>query len=176
MKHLFYIQLILILISCSENQSDFLEKFNPNENDKYVNTIDSTSLKILTATNEVNTSVYNVNHKYYYGYKRKIDNNLYVVSYMDIYTPLNHDTNRLLGWYDIFECIYDSKRDIVTSKLRIWSSEPILSTCKIINKTYIITSLFRISLYNGETEQTYFENKTLINKYKIIGNQYVCIE
>lgn len=166
----------LFLVRCDSPNSHFLSKFNNKESDKYVVEIDTTDLSILLATNEVNQPVYNVRHKYYYGYKKKLENDLYLVSYMDSYVPLNGGTNRLLNWYDIFECIYDCQKNTVTSKLRIWSSEPILSSYSVHQGIYTIKSMYNITLYDGKSERNHTVTKYLINKYIIKGNKYICIK
>ena len=90
--------------------------------------------------------------------------------------PLNGGTNRLLNWYDIFECIYDCQKNTVTSKLRIWSSEPILSSYSVPQGIYTIKSMYNITLYDGKSERNHTATKYLINKYIIKGNKYICIK
>lgn len=176
MKYVILLLFAIFLVKCSSPESRFLNKFNIKESDKYVNEIDTIDLSILLATNEVNQPVYNVRHKYFYGYKKKLEGELYLVSYMDCYVPLNAGTNRIWNWYDIFECIYDSKKNCITSKLRIWSSEPVLSFYSVNQGIYTIKSMYNIDIYDGQSESSHNVTKKIINRYRIRGNKYICIE
>ena len=176
MKKFKLLILILLCIACSKPENDFLNKFGNSETDKalYKKTISATDIDILMATNEINPSNFNTEHKYYYGFKEKLDNENFLISYLDTYIPHYRFTNRLIGWQDIFYCIYNVEKNQVISKLKVMSSDPVLSSFMKKGNQYIVKSFFH-KFIPKESDCNYIviENDSSSIKYEIQNNKFV---
>lgn len=137
---------MVLLLSCQSEGAPFLDHFaekgSVKEENLYAKEISADDLQLLTSTNEVNEPIFNVGHKYYYGYKAKLDEDHYLVSFRNTYQPTYRFTHVLYNWADIYLCIYNKAENRVVSKLRISSSDPVLSFCKEEGREYIITSYY----------------------------------
>ncbi|AWA31086.1 hypothetical protein HYN48_13870 [Flavobacterium magnum] len=170
--------LILVLIStaCSKQECDFLNKFENSETGKtlYTKPISATNIDILMATNEINPSNFNAEHKYFYGFRKKLDNEHFLISYSDTYSPHYRFTNKLVGWEDIFYCIYNTEQKQVVSKLKVSSSDPVLSYFKKIGNRYIIkSSFFKFIPKESECNNIVIQRDSTSIEYKIQNNKFV---
>ncbi|WP_237421149.1 hypothetical protein [Flavobacterium sp. Sd200] len=127
------------------------------------------------ATNEVNQPIFNINHTYYYGFQKKLNDSHYLISYQDRYSAAYSYKNRLLGWKDIYYCIYNSTANTVVSKLRVQSSDPILSYCEEKDGIYTIRSRYFKFIPEENTPSHNMETKrdSTVSKYRIRNNRFV---
>jgi hypothetical protein len=175
MKKFKLLILVLFCIACSKPENDFLNKFGNSETDKtlYKKTISATDIDILMATNEINPSNFNAEHKYYYGFKEKLDNENFLISYADTYRPHYRFTNMLIGWRDVFYCIYNVEKNQVVSKLKIVSSDPVLSFFKKTGNQYIVTSSFFKFIPKESDCYIVIQRDSSSNVYEIQNNKFV---
>ncbi|MDJ1482263.1 hypothetical protein QNI16_17290 [Cytophagaceae bacterium YF14B1] len=181
-KHiLVLIFLVTGLISCKKTDPAFLKHFTERgEKTKsaffYTKQINKQDLEIVMATNEVNEPLYNVNHRYFYGYKEKLNDRHYLISFMDFYMASYRFTNFLINWRDVYLCIYDVKENQVVSKLRIASADPVLSFYKEDNHTYTISSVYRKPFCEDEMcNKIDIDKDTAVYTYRIINNRFQLI-
>lgn len=176
MKKLKLLILVFLCIACSKQENDFLNKFVNSETDKnlYKKTISATDIDILMATNEINPSNFNAEHKYYYGFKEKLDNENFLISYIDTYIPHYRFTNKLIGWEDEFYCIYNAKKNQVVSKLKVSSSDPVLSYFKKTGNQYIVkSSFFKFIPKESDCNYIVIQRDSSSIEYEIQNNKFV---
>lgn len=168
---------VVLLISCKSQGSSFLDNFTAhdkiNSDFRYEKQISQQDLAILMATNEANEAVLTMEHKYYYGYKKKLNDNHYLISFASTYRPTYRFTNVLSFWQDVFICIYDKSENKVISKLRIKSADPIFSSYTEENGVYTITSRY-ITYECGDADCTKLKSKsnTVVQRYKLSDNKF----
>ncbi|WP_264566394.1 hypothetical protein [Flavobacterium sp. N3904] len=170
----------MLFFNCNDTKEDeFLKHFtykNKYENlsiDQLKKQINETDLFTLNKSEAMNEFVFNDDKKYYYGYKSKLTQDTYLISYGVTYNPLYTGTFRLINWSDTYLCIYQNGNGVV-SKIKTASSDPLLSGCKEKNGIYTITSfnsVFKIDDSVGYRK--YFRTDSIIAKYKIENNRFV---
>jgi len=193
--------LLLVLSSCSQetkepigkieftdktgfrNKKGFLNKFTQEGTKKvapFKRKIKGTDLDKLMVKNEVNEFQFKKHLKYYYENKEKLDSRHYLLSYSQSYRPVAGIKNMLLNWKDVFHCIYDIEADKVVSKLRVSSSDPIITFCKEDNGIYDLKSYYMSFRFTEESRDKASEiimtKDTIREKYKIIKNRFVLIK
>ena len=179
----------IMFFSCSKQEPAFLSNFTSNFTEFknvdwkriYTKPIEPKDLEILLATNEVNEPLDNVDHKYFYGYKKKLDENHYLISFIDTYHPTYGNTNRMGHWEDEFLCIYEQDENKIISKLKIASADPIFSDFKISNGIYTVTTEYFKYVKKECADDPYCRDyervgKTVVHQYKIIDNHFRCID
>ncbi len=181
MNHSNYIILfILLLFSCGNKNISFIEKFENKQNKIYSKKISKEDLEILLATNEVNQVDFKKEQNYYYGFKKRLNKNHYLLSYKETYISTKKINNVLLNWSDTYYCIYNIKTHKVNSKLRIYSSDPFLTYTieekgKYIVKTFFWDFLIKENEFNNSNE-IIMEKDSLIETYKIINNKFKLVK
>ena len=169
---------MVLFLSCDKTNNVFLDKFK-NTNDilnpkgSYSELITNEDLVIFQAGLIVNDFVVNTNQKYYYGFKKKLDSNHYLITYCVKYTPLYKPTYQLFNWHDDILCVYDMRNDRIVSKLKIRTSDPVLSKTHVKENIYFVKSLYRRYKYSELDDRAFFEADSLLNKYKIENNEFV---
>ncbi|MDJ1466931.1 hypothetical protein [Xanthocytophaga flava] len=177
-----FLLLFIVLVSCKQALPSILDKFIETKDKMAVpfpntNPISEQDLDLLMATNEVNEPVYNVAHHYFYGYKKKLNEQFYLLSIKDTYMPTYRFTNYLTNWEDVYLCIYDVSENKVVSKLRIKSSDPIATFCEEENNIYTLTSDYGLFLCGGlDCEHIERERKRVTHTYKIIDNHFRLVD
>lgn len=173
---------LLALYSCKDAKEDqFLNNFKDTIQVHYTSyiknqrEIKNEGLHILNKTDAINEFVYNKRKKYYYGYKTKISDDHYLLSYYVTYFPAYKHTNRLVNWEDSYLCVFEKKNGVV-SKIKIASSDPILAGCKEKEGIYTVYSYMSQFKYTEEDDQPYFYRDSIISKYKIENNRFVEIK
>jgi hypothetical protein len=178
MKIKYLVLFILIgLYSCKESKEDlflknFLDKKDFGNQNGYNKVINDNDLQILNRTDAINEFVFNTGKKNLFGYKVKLKDDFYLISYMTKYFPLYKPTFKLWNWFDIYLCIYE-KNEGVVSKIKLMSSDPILSGFKEINGVYAITSYKSISVYDESKDRIYYRQDSIVTKFKIENNRFV---
>ena len=174
--------ILLALYSCKDTKEDqFLNNFKDTIQVHYTSyiknqrEIKNEDLHILNKTDAINEFVYNKNKKYYYGYKTKISDDHYLLSYYVTYFPFYRPVNRLTNWEDSYLCVFE-KRNGVVSKIKITSSDPILSGFKEKHGVYTVNSYKNQLKYKEDEDQPYFYFDSIISKYKIENNRFVEIK
>ncbi|WP_026715328.1 hypothetical protein [Flavobacterium daejeonense] len=166
--------------SCNESKDElflkkFLDKKDFSNQNGYNKVIDDDDLQILNRTDAINEFVFNTDKKNLFGYKTKLKNNFYLISYMTKYVPLYKPTFKILNWFDIYLCIYE-KNEGVVSKIKLMSSDPILSGFEEINGVYTITSYKIKSEYDDLKKRIYYSQDSIVSKYTIENNRFVKIK
>nr|WP_315151774.1 hypothetical protein [uncultured Flavobacterium sp.] len=179
---------IIILFSiffynCTDKKEDeFLKNFTDKDKyeyltiDKFKKQINETDLYTLNKSEAMNESVFNDDKKYYYGYKIKLTQDTYLISYGVTYNPLYSGTFKLIDWSDTYLCIYQNGNGVV-SKIKTTSSDPIYSGCNEKNGIYTIksyVSVFKLDDTAGYTK--YFVQDSIVTNYKIENNLFVKIK
>jgi len=167
---------ILTLFTGCAGEPDFLKKFTGASVKKklYTEKIIHQDLNILMATNEVNGPVFNVDHTYYYGFYKKLEHGHYLVSYRDSNSPAYRFTNSLIGWNDIYYCIYNSTNNSIVSKLKVQSTDPVLSNFEEKDGIYTIKSrYFKFIPKEGPCNTIVIQKDSAISKYRIKDNRFV---
>lgn len=177
------ILIVLSFLSCESSKEDkFLENFKYNDCNKILlfnqlkEQINEKDLQSLNKSEAINEFVFNTNKKYYYGYKTKLSEKLYLISYGIKYLPRNNPNFYLTNWYDTYLCIYQKGIGVV-SKIKMSSDEPILSRCKEDKGIYTIKSYMYVYKVEDTNEnKSYFIKDSITTKYKIENNQFVKAE
>ncbi|KOS08122.1 hypothetical protein AM493_20275 [Flavobacterium akiainvivens] len=167
------------LLVCCSGEPAFLKKFTPRDVKRklYTEKITPADLDILLATNEVNQPVFNKNHEYYYGFYKPLGNNHYLISYKDTYTPAYRFTHFLIGWADVYYCIYNAGTNTVVSKLKVQSSDPVHNHFEEKNGVYTIKSYYHNFNYiDRPCNDIVLKNDSLIMLYKIQDNRFVQVK
>jgi len=172
---------ILVLCSCKDTKEEqFLNNFKDTLQVHYTSyiknqrEIKNEDLQFLNKTDAINEFVYNKDKKYYYGYKTKISDDHYLLSYYVTYFPFYRPTNRLINWEDSYLCVFE-KRNGVVSKIRISSSDPILSGFRENEGVYSVNTYMRQFKYTEEGKPHFYRD-SIITKYKIENNRFVEIK
>jgi hypothetical protein len=176
MKKIEILVLVILACGCAKPKNNLLDSFVESETNKtiYTKSIPKEKLEILMATNEINPSNLNVNHRYYYGFKKKLNDEHYLISYLDKYTAQYRFTNRLIGWEDKFYCIYNTERNQVISKLMVTSSDPTISFFKKQGDLYIVKSYFtKFIPKESDCNNIVIERDSSENTYQILHNKFV---
>jgi len=179
MRKLEVLLFLIIICACSKPKNNFLNDFVESETDKkiYLKSIPKEGLDILMATNEINPSNLNTEHKYFFGFKKKLNENHYLISYLDKYRPQYQFTNLLIGWSDEFYCIYNIDKNQVISKLKVSSSDPIFSNFKKQGDNYIVNSkFFKFIPKESECNDIVIQRDSTSITYQIRNNKFVEIE
>lgn len=179
MKKFEIILLIVLVGACSKPKTDFLNDFVASETDKtiYLKSIPKEGLDILMATNEVNASDFNSEHKYFFGFKKKLNDEHFLISYLDTYIPQYRFTNKLIGWEDEFYCIYNINRNQVVSKLKVSSSDPVLSSFTKQGNYFVVKSaFFKFIPKESECNHIEIERDSSSISYQIQNNRFVAIK
>ncbi|MES2487016.1 MAG: hypothetical protein V4581_13860 [Bacteroidota bacterium] len=166
--------LLLLCVGCSA-EPDFLKQFRgPLVKRKlYIKQISPRDVNILLATNEVNQSLSNIDHTYYYGFYKQLDDKHYLISYQDKYTPAYRFTNNLIGWNDIYYCIYNRNTNAVVSKLKVQSTDPVSSYFEEKDDIYTIKSRYFKFVPVEAPCSIKIQNDSAISKYRIENNRFV---
>lgn len=152
-----------------KNFLDNKEFCNPNGYKKVINDDD---LQILNKTDAINEFVFNTDKKNLFGYKVKHKDDFYLISYMTKYTPFYKPAFKIWNWYDIYLCIYEKNKGVI-SKIKIISSEPIRSKFKENKGYYTITSYKLKSEFNELTKRIDYSQDSIVTKFKIENNRFV---
>ena len=174
----YFLFLMALFFSCDKTNTALLDKFTNTDDvlqmqGGYSKLVTNEDLAILKDTLVVNDFLVNSNQKYYYGFKKQLDSNHYLITYSVKYVPLYKPTFRLVGWYDDLLCIYDVKNNKIVSKLKIRTSDPILSSTLFRKDIYEVKSFYKRYKYIETEDRSIFENDSLFNKYKIENNKFV---
>ena len=175
---LYCLLLMVMFFSCDNSNTVFLGKFTDTADilktkDGYTKLVKNEDLVILQECLIVNSFVVNSNQKFYYGFKKKLNSKYYLITYCVKYIPLYKPTFNLWNWHDDFLCLYDVDNNKIVSKLKIHSSDPVVSRTKLEKDIYIVKSLYRRYKYNEVEDKAFFEIDSLINKYKIENNKFI---
>lgn len=136
------------------------------------NQINEADLYIVNKSEAKNEFIFNSEKKYFYGYKIKLNEDTYLISYGVKYTPLYTGTFKLIHWTDTYLCIYQRGKGII-SKLKTTSSDPIMSGCKEENGIYTIKSFMSVYKVEDTLEnKSYFATDSIVKKYTIKGNLF----
>nr|WP_315159438.1 hypothetical protein [uncultured Flavobacterium sp.] len=184
MKTIYTTILIAFLFySCEDNKEDkFLKNFKNKDKyeyltvDKLQKQINEIDLFTLNNSEAVNEFVFNDDKKYYYGYKIKLTQDTYLISYGVTYNPRYSGTFKLIHWFDTYLCLYQNGSGVV-SKIKTTSSDPIYSGCFEKNGIYTIKSyisIFKLDDTAGYTK--YFVHDSITTSYKIESNRFVKIK
>jgi hypothetical protein len=152
MKRYFLFTLILFsYCSCyAQDAKQFLSKFHTVDSipqrlaDCYTDfdSINRMPLKelnrFLISANEFTGTLVSQDTKYYYGFKYKLTNNLYVVSISKTYRTIGNIRFGLDVQFDIQLYIYDALKDSFISTLIIFSTDPIERIFRYRDKTFFI--------------------------------------
>lgn len=169
---------IFIIVSCSNKKDDvFLNEFvtKTDFDASYFNRkseIEKSELDRLVKTDEVNKFVFNRDIKYHYGYKIKLDDNHYLLNYSTSYRPIYRPNFSIHGWVDSFLCIYDVQSKSVISKIRVCSTDPIISGCEKVGDTYVVNSLIKSYRPNEDGSEKVFVELKNLSKYKIVNYRF----
>jgi hypothetical protein len=173
----------ILFCNCTDTKEDeFLKNFNDKDKYEYLTfyqlkkRINKTDLYTLNKSEALNEFVFNNAKKYYYGYKTKLTQDTYLISYGVTYNPLYGATFMLIDWYDTYLCIYQNGNGVV-SKIKTTSSDPIYSGCREKKGIYTIYSYKSVFKLDNTAEYTkYFVQDSIITKYKIENNRFVKIK
>ncbi|MEO8253695.1 MAG: hypothetical protein ABI554_04850 [Flavobacterium sp.] len=137
--------------------------------------INDTDLYILNKTEAINEFEFDIDKSYSYGYKTKINNDCYLLSYNLSYKlkynqPFTMDYGRREYW-----CIYQKGIGIV-SKIKYSANDPIEISHEY--KNGVLTTISNIIVYRyKETKEGNNiispEKNSLISKYAIKNNRFV---
>lgn len=185
MKAKYIIILITVLFySCGDSKEEkFLknfidkEKYNPTYSSQ-MKEINNEDLYFLNKAEAINEFELETGKKYYYGYKTKINNDCYLLSYGYQYHIDNNFHPFALGITGkSYVGIYQKGNGII-SKLKVATGDPTLSWFKEKAGIYTIKSILAYLKYD-EQKNGYFpyrEKDTIISKYKIENDRFVKIK
>ena len=184
MKAKYIIILIVILFySCSESREEkflknFIDKEKYNPISSGMKEINNEDLYFLNKAEAINEFKLENGKKYSYGYKTKISNDCYLLSYGYQYHIDNNFHPFALGITGKSYLVIYKKGNGVISKLKVSSGDPVLSWFEEKAGIYTIKSISAYFKYD-EIKREFFpfrEKDTIISKYKIEDNRFVEIK
>jgi len=130
-------------------------------------------ISFLGYTNEITDTLLNRNLKYYYGFKKKINNQCYLLAIKRVYSTLGQYTNVLLAPYDVIFCLYNKEKKSIQSRLIVIQSEPILRHFKYKNGIFTVNSgasyFQKLDTENATVNRVMVEQ---INEYVIVDDHF----
>ena len=174
----------VLLFSCNNSSEEsFLknftdkEKYNPTDT-KQAKEINSEDLHFLNKAEAINEFELETGKKYYYGYKKAIGNDYYLLYYYYKYHIDNNFHPFALGITGkSYVCVYQKGSGII-SKLKVATGDHILSRFEEKDGIYTIKSISAYLKYDEQKNGFYpfLEKDTIISKYKIENNRFVEIK
>jgi len=174
----------VLLFSCNNSSEEsFLknftdkEKYNPTDT-KQAKEINSEDLHFLNKAEAINEFELETGKKYYYGYKKAIGNDYYLLYYDYKYHIDNNFHPFALGITGkSYVCVYQKGSGII-SKLKVATGDHILSRFEEKDGIYTIKSISAYLKYDEQKNGFYpfLEKDTIISKYKIENNRFVEIK
>lgn len=179
------ILLSILFYNCGDSKEErFLDNFKKESEYRkdvlkgHTKTIIDEDLYILNKTEAINEFEFDTDKSYSYGYKAKINNDSYLLTYHLYYKLLyNHPFSINYGRREYW-CIYQKGVGIV-SKIKFSANDPIEIYPEY--KNGILTTISSIMVYRyQETKEgsnlIYPEKDTLLSKYKIEKNKFIKIK
>lgn len=182
----FSVLLLMLFINCNHysGEENFLNNFK--EEDEYrkdilqgrIKEISDEDLYILNKTEAVNEFEFDTDKSYSYGFKKKMKNDSYLLSYNLSYRllynqPFAIDYGRREYW-----CIYQKGKGVL-SKIKFSANDPILIYPEYRNGVLTITSKILIYKYKETKEGGNLicpQTDSLVSKYKIENNRFLKIK
>jgi len=180
----FIVILILFFSSCHKTEEDkFLNSFKDEKEYRKIvlagltEKISEEHLDILNKTDAINEFEFNKNKRYIYGYKSKLNNNTYLLSYTLFYDLPYEVPSIIVAGQKEYWCIYQIGTGVI-SKIKFFANYPIPSYPEKKNGIITIVSKRPVYIYKETVSGNLIreERETNISKYKIENNRFVEIK